>query len=323
MTKPFRFAVMSGSGGPPQAFRDRVRQIEDLGYATFLFNDHVVGPGPAMEEANHAAQDFAAIPAVAVAAEATERLRVGFRVLCVDYHHPVVLAKSMATLDVLSEGRLEIGIGAGWITSEYAAMNIPFDRPGIRIARLSEVIDLLDACFGPEQVAIDGMHAKAAGFDGWPKPVQRPRPPVTVGGGGRKILELAARKADIVGFSVNNAAGKLSSEGPAGATAEVTDGRVAWVRAAAGDRVDDLEFEVGAYFSAVTPNATAAAEAFVGFVAADPASVIAHPHALIGSVDAICDRIIERRERWGFSYITVLDRNVEEFAPVVERLAGT
>lgn len=323
MPQPFRFGIMSAAGGSRQALKDKVQRAEDLGYWSFLFNDHYAGPGPAMQSANHGIQDVAAIPTIALAAEATSTLKVGFRVLCVDYHQPVVLVKELATLDLYSEGRLEAGLGAGWIEAEYEAMGVPFDPPGIRIQRLSDFVDLLDQSFGDGEVAVDGRHGvRASGFEAVPKPVQRPRPPIAIGGGARRILQLAGRKADIVAFNINNATGKLGPEGPSKATAEVTDQRVTWVRDAAGDRFADIQLEIGAYFSFVTDDAHGFAGNYVGFVGPDPESVIDHPHSLIGTVDAICDRIHERRERWGFSYITILDNAMDSFAPVVSRLAG-
>jgi len=323
MAKPFRFGVMTAGAATAAEIRDKARTVEALGYHSLLYNDHYAGPGPAMEAANHGPQPIAAIPAVVVSAEVTSTLVVGFRVLAVDYHNPVVLAKELASIDLLSEGRLEIGMGAGWITSEYEAMGIAMDRPGVRIARLGEAIDVVRAAMGDGLVEVHGeTGVRASGFEGTPKPVQRPCPPIAVGGGGRKVLELAARKADIVAFNVNNRAGKLSADGTRESTADATLEKIGWVREAAGARMDDLELEIGAYFSTVTNDPKAVAGELSGYFGLDVDDVLDHPHALIGSVDAICDLIRERRERFGFSYITVLDHNAEAFAPIVERMTG-
>jgi probable F420-dependent oxidoreductase len=321
--KPFRFGVMCSVGTSSADVRDKARRMESLGYYSILYNDHYAGPGRAMEESNHAPQPVASIPAVVVAAEATSTLKVGFRVIATDYHNPVVLAKELATIDLFSEGRLEIGLGAGWITKEYEAMGIPFDPASVRITRLGETIDVIRACMGDGPVDVSGAHGvHASGFEGSPKPIQKPSPPIAVGGGARKVLELAAGKADIVAFNVNNRAGKISPQGTQLSTAEETAKMVEWVRQAAGPRWDDLQLEIGAYFTAITDDAKGVAEALSGYFGLGVDEILRHPHALIGSVDEICATLEERRQRFGFSYVTVLEHDVENFSPVVERMAG-
>jgi probable F420-dependent oxidoreductase len=324
----FRFGLMSRGAPDAKALRAGARKAEDLGYYSVLLNDHYLGPGAALAAANHPVQDMAPIPAAAVIAECTQNLVVGFRVLCVDYHNPVVLAKEIATLDVLSSGRTEVGLGAGWIEAEYAAMGLRYDRPGVRIGRLAETIDVLDQCFGGGPVDVQGQFGvHATGFSAIPQPIQRPRPPLAIGGGGPKVLALAARKADIVAFNMSNAAGKLGPQGPRSATLEQTAAKVGIVREAAGDRFEQLTLEIGAYFTIVTTDALAAARelpaATRGMFDLEPEEVLEHPHVLIGTVDAICDRLVERRERFGFSYVTIREADMETFAPVVARLAGS
>jgi probable F420-dependent oxidoreductase len=321
--RPFRFGVMAKTGGSRRQLIESVRRYEELGYSSFLFNDHYLGSGPAMTAANHPVQDVAAIPAVMLAAEATTTLRVGFRVLCIDYHHPVVLAKELATIDVFSEGRLEIGLGAGWIASEYEAMGIRFDRPGERIARLGEVVDLLRAAYGGGQLDFAGSHGvHAVGFEAVPEPVQRPCPPIAVGGGGRRVLELAAQKADIVAFNLDNRSGAIGPDGARRANAEALKDKIGWVRAAAGDRLPDIELEIGAVISTITDDRHGVAEALGGRFGMDADDVLAHPHAVIGSVDTACEVLQERRELYGISYVLFLESVAESFAPVVERLTG-
>jgi probable F420-dependent oxidoreductase len=324
----FRFGLMSRGAPDAKALRAGARKAEDLGYYSVLLNDHYLGPGAALAAANHPVQDMAPIPAAAVIAECTQNLVVGFRVLCVDYHNPVVLAKEIATLDVLSSGRTEVGLGAGWIEAEYAAMGLRYDRPGVRIGRLAETIDVFDQCFGGGPVDVQGQFGvHATGFSAIPQPIQRPRPPLAIGGGGPKVLALAARKADIVAFNMSNAAGKLGPQGPRSATLEQTAAKVGIVREAAGDRFEQLTLEIGAYFTIVTTDALAAARelpaATRGMFDLEPEEVLEHPHVLIGTVDAICDRLVERRERFGFSYVTIREADMETFAPVVARLAGS
>jgi probable F420-dependent oxidoreductase len=324
----FRFGLMSRGAPDAKALRANARKAEDLGYYSVLLNDHYIGPGAAIAAANHPVQDMAPIPAAAVIAACTERLVVGFRVLCVDYHNPVVLAKELATLDLLSGGRTEVGLGAGWIESEYAAMGVRFDRAGVRIGRLAETIDVLDQCFGGGPVDVQGeFGVHATGFSAVPQPVQRPRPPLAVGGGGPKVLSLAARKADIVAFNLSNAAGKLGPQGPRSATAGQTAAKIQVVRSAAGERFDQLTLEIGAYFTIVTDDALAVARqlpaATRGMLDLAPEELLEHPHVLVGTVDQICDRLVERRERFGFSYVTIREADMETFAPVVARLAGS
>lgn len=299
-----------------------VRRAEDLGYDTLHLADHYFGPGPIEAETGHPVQTLAAIPAMAMAAEATKRIRVGCRVLCVDYHLPAVLAKELATLDLLSEGRLEIGLGAGWIEAEYLAMGVTWDRPGVRLERLEEVIDLLDAHFGGDEIDVAGRHVRVHGYRGVPRPLQQPRPPIMVGGGAERVLRLAGRRADIVSLNFDNRSGRIGPDGVGRSTAAATDQKIAWVREGAGDRFDHLELEIGAYFVMVGFSAAAANESLSATLGLSPAALLDHPHVLAGSVEEICDHLQARRERYGISYVTVPARALADFAPVVERLAG-
>ena len=199
--RPFRFGVGPGAIalGSAGTWRDFARRIEDLGYATLSVGDHLVGGhGP--------------VAAIAAAAEATTRLRVGALTFCNDYRHPVVLAQEAATLDLLSDGRLELGIGAGWMRADYERAGIPLDPAGERVERLAEAITVIKGCFAGEPLTFDGAHYRIDGHVGRPAPVQRPHPPILVGGAGPKVLTLAARKADIVGLNVNLRAGHLGPE---------------------------------------------------------------------------------------------------------------
>jgi probable F420-dependent oxidoreductase len=321
--RPFRFGVQSFSAGSGDEWRDRARRAEDLGYAVLSLADHFIGPGPAQEATSHPPQELAAVPAIAVAAEATTRLRLGCRVFCNDYRHPVMLAKEAATLDLFSEGRFELGLGAGWLAGEYAAAGIPFERAGLRIAKLAETVSLTKLLMAEGQVSFAGEHYRVAGFEGRPKPVQRPHPPIMIGGGGERVLSLAGREADIVSFNFNNRSGVIGPDGVQTSTAELTAEKVAWVRRAAGTRFADIELEIGAYFTFVGDHADAMAEGMGNAFGLSAADMRAHPHALFGSADTICDELARRRETYGISYVTVGDAQMEEFAPVVARLAGT
>jgi probable F420-dependent oxidoreductase len=321
--RPFRFGVQSYTATSPTEWKEKARKAEDRGYSCFHLADHYIGPGAAIASTGHPIQGLAAVPAIAVAAEATSRIRVGCRVFCIDYHHPVVLAKEAATLDFFSGGRLELGLGAGWLEAEYRAMDIPFDPPIERIGRLAEVIAIVKAHFSPGEVAFHGRRWTIEGFEGVPTAVQRPHPPIMVGGGGRRVLELAAREADVVSLNFNNRSGVIGREGVGSSTAEATAKKMLWIRNAAGDRAGVFDVEIGAYFTFVTADATALAAGLGSQFGLSAEDMRRHPHALIGSIDEICDELVRRRETYGINYITVNDGASEAFAPVVARLAGT
>jgi probable F420-dependent oxidoreductase len=322
MARPFRFAVQSYSAPDATTWRERARRAEALGYSALHLADHFLGPGPALTASHHPLQDLAAVPAMAMAAEATETLRVGCRVFCNDYRHPVMLAKEAATLDLLSGGRLELGLGAGWLRGEYEAAGIPFDPPGRRIERLAESVSLLKALFSGAPVAHVGHHYQVSGFTGAPRPLQRPHPPLLIGGGGRRVLELAAREADIVSLNFDNRAGVLGPDGVRSGGAEATAEKIRWLREAAGAHFDSLELEIGAYFTFVTDAPEAMAGGVGRAVGLSADAMMRHPHALFGSCDALCEELERRREHYGISYVTVGDAALEAFAPVVARLTG-
>ncbi len=319
MTHPFRFGVQSYSCESPADWRNQARTAESLGYSAFHLADHVIGPGPALAATNHPVQGIAALPAMVVAAEATSTIKVGCRVLCADYRNPVMLAKELATLDYFSGGRLEMGLGAGWLENEYHAIGVPFDRAGVRIDRMVETLAVIRACFGSGEVNVTGDHVHAVGFEGVPKPVQA-HVPLMIGGGSKRVLGIAGREADIVSLNFNNSSGKIGPAGVGSSTAELTLEKVGWIRNGAGERFDTIEIEIGAYFTVVTPKRAETLAAMAPMFALTPEQLAEHPHALVGSVDSICDQIHERRLAYGISYITVGAANMAAFAPVVERL---
>ena len=319
MNKPFRFGVQSFAPATAPAWREQARRAEDLGFSTFSVADHVIGPGPALAATNHPVQTVAVIPAMAVAAEATSTIRIGSRVLCVDYRQPVMLAKEAATLDFFSGGRLELGIGCGWLAGEYAAMGVPFDPAGVRLDRLEEVVGLLRASFAGGELDVAGEHVHAVGFTAVPVPARRP--PLMIGGGSERVLGIAGRQADIVSLNFDNSSGKIGPAGVGSSTAAATARKIEWIRAGAGDRFADLELEIGAYFTVVTEDASTV-ESMAAMFELSPAELADHPHALIGPVGAICERLEERRERYGISYVTFGAAAMESVATIVERLAG-
>jgi probable F420-dependent oxidoreductase len=322
MPRPFRFAVQSFSAPSAKAWRERARRVEALGYSALHLADHFLGPGPALAASNHPLQELAAVPAMAAAAAATETLRIGCRVFCNDYRHPVLLAKEAATLDLLSDGRLELGLGAGWLRGEYEAAGLRFDPAPARIGRLEEAVGLLRALFSGEPVAHAGPHYRVSGFAGAPRPVQRPHPPFMIGGGSRRVLALAAREADIVSLNFNNRAGVIGPDGAASGTADATARKLRWVREAAGARFAALELEIGAYFTFVTDRPEPIAEGLGKALGLSAGEMMRHPHALFGTPGAICEELERRREAYGISYFTVGDNAIDAFAPVVARLGG-
>ena len=318
--KLFRFAVQSFNAQSGEDWANQVRQAEQLGYSAFHLADHLIGPGPALDKTNHPVQNLAAVPAMAYAAAVTERIRIGCRVFCIDYHNPVVLVKSAMTIDLLSGGRLEFGLGAGWLAEEYAAVGLSFDPPKERIDRLADVLEGVKAFRGEGCANIANGALCWRDFEGIPKPVSKP--PIMIGGGSPRVLRLAGREADIVSLNFNNRAGVIGPDGVQKSTEEETRRKVGWIREGAGERFDELEIEIGAYFTVVVEDPAPVLAGFAQMFGLPEAEVAKHPHALIGNVDAICDELQRRRKLFGISYVTVGADVMQAFAPVVERLAG-
>jgi probable F420-dependent oxidoreductase len=316
---PFRFAVQATNAAGGREWRDTVRKVEDLGYSTLFLADHYLGPGPAQKVARTPRQDLAPISAMAAAAAVTESLRIGCRVFCIDYHVPAVLAKEAATLDLLSDGRLELGIGAGWSETEYNAMGLTFDRPVRRIAKLAEVVSLIKAHWEGEQLDYAGQQVQVRGYAGRPRPVQRPHPPIMIGGGGSRMLAFAGREADIVSMSsVPFVARDAEGLDPQTVAAR----RIDVVRTAAGDRYSRLEIESSPYFTAITDDPEAALANAASSTGISPDVLREHPNVMIGSLETVVEMLYSRRDSLGVNYVTVQRSQIEAFAPVVDRLSG-
>jgi probable F420-dependent oxidoreductase len=311
--RPFRFGVSVHDIKDRKAWIELARQVEDLGYSTLLMPDHL-------------GEQLSPLPALVAAADATSTLRVGSLVFDNDFRHPVMLAKEAATLDVLSQGRLELGMGAGWMKGEYERAGIPFERAGVRIARLAESVQIVKGLCGDDPVHFTGQYYTVDGQQGFPRPVQRPHPPIHIGGGGQSLLSLAAREADIVGF-LPRARPDGQGQDLADATPEALDEKIGWVRAAAGARFDDLELGILVAQVFTTQEREQAAQFIAGTLAAgydvSIETILQAPYVLIGSIDQICDDLQARRQRYGISYINVFENSLEALAPVIERLAGT
>ena len=320
MAKPFRFAVQSFNAESGEDWAEQARQAEAFGYSAFHLADHILGEGPALSRANHPVQNLAAIPAMAYAAAVTSTIRIGCRVFCIDYHNPVVLIKSAMTIDKLSNGRLELGLGAGWIKEEYAAIGLKMDEPAVRIDRLGDVIEGVKAFRGDGLADVSNATLQWKEFAGDPKPVGPA--PIMVGGGSPRVLRLAGREADIVSLNFNNRSGMIGPDGVQLSSEAETQKKLRWIREGAGERFDDIEIEIGAYFTFVMDDPSPVLGQFAQMFGLSEEDMASHPHALFGSVDAICDELERRRELHGISYVTVGRDNMESFAPVVERLAG-
>ena len=236
---PFRFGVQMSSAPDGETWRRQARRAEAIGYSTISAADHLD-------------DQFAPVPALVAAADATSEIRVGLMVLCHDYRHPVVAAKEIATLDVLCDGRLDVGIGAGWQTSDYQHAGIPMDAAGLRIERTAEYLDVLEALWADGPATVDGRWYHVRDLDGRPKPVQSPRPPLVLGGGGRRMLSLAAERADVVALNIKMVSGTIDHTAGPSATAEATDRKLAWIAEAAGDRFDDLVIQTRLHLAMVT-----------------------------------------------------------------------
>lgn len=324
--KPFRFSLQSFNTDSPANWRNLIQKTEDLGYSTFYLADHFLSEGPALESTFHPPQMLGAMPAIAMALEQTSTLRVGARVFCNDYRHPFMTAKEAATMDYLSEGRLEFGIGAGWIKNEYEAVGLPFDEFPERFSRFAEFVHAYKAFMSGEPLDLDGDFIKWQGFHGTPAPAQTPWPPLMIGGGSKKILEFAGAEADIVSLNFNNRAGMLGPDGMSSGLAAATQKKIEWIKNGAGDRFADIELEIGAYNTFVTDHQEPTAAAIGEALGMSTEDILTHPHCLIGSIDFICEELERRRDAYGISYIAVIDDGennmVEAFAPVVKRLAG-
>jgi probable F420-dependent oxidoreductase len=320
VSKPFRFAVQSFNADSGAGWADKVRKVEDLGYSAFHLADHILGPGPAIEKTNHPIQTLAAIPAMAYAAAVTSRIRIGCRVFCIDYHNPVVLIKSAMTIDLLSDGRLELGLGAGWLQEEYAAIGLGFDSPGARIDRLADVLEGVKAYRRDGMADVHNATLQWRDFSGVPKPLSKP--PIMVGGGSPKVLRLAGREADIVSLNFNNRSGVIGPDGVRSSSEDETQRKIGWVREGAGERFDDLEIEIGAYFTFVMDDPSPVLGNFASMFGYSEDEMRRHPHALFGSVDTVCEELQRRRAMHGISYVTVGEDAMVPFAAVVAKLAG-
>ena len=298
---------MMDAGTSRAQWRDRGRRMEGDGPSTLHATDH-------FDRA-----PISPLLALAAAAQVTSRIRLGTLVLNNDFRQPAVLAKEIASLSVLCDGRLEIGIGAGWMDDDYDVSGIVREPAGRRIDRLGGTLELLRALSGGGAVDLDAPGVAVRDLRNVPDLVAPLR--LFVGGGGRRVLTLAGRTADVVGINFDVREGKLGAHATASASADATDEKVGWVRAAAGDREPLLHLV--AYWSEVTEDPQAAAARRITALGLDltPDQLLASPHALIGPKGAVLERLAELRERWGFGYVSFYEQDLPSMLPVLDRLA--
>lgn len=327
MVRPFRFSITApplqpSLPAPDRVWVDEVRRIEDVGITTLVAVDHFTG--------GHGTEPMVALTAAAIVTS-TLRLRTG--VLGNDYRHPVLTHRMAATLDVLSGGRFDLGIGAGWMTSDYEAAGIPRDRPGIRVSRLEEAIAVIKGLFGPEPFSFEGEHYRITALDGTPKPVSRPRPPLLVGGGSPRVLRIAGREADIVNVSANLEPGVLGAHAVVDFAADRVAEKLTWVAegaARSGRTLDEIELGIDHWLVKVTGSdaeATAFCERMAAQFGITGPDLAASPAVLVGTTGAIAEKLRADRDRFGFSAVH-LDAgtplgNLDDLLPVVAALAGT
>jgi probable F420-dependent oxidoreductase len=308
--RPFRFGVEEHRAASATEWREKARIAESLGYSTLFLPDHF-------------GDQLSPIAGLMAAADATTTLRLGSLVFDNDYRHPIVLAKEAATLDLLSEGRFEFGLGAGWMTSDYEQTGIPLDSPGTRIERMAESLEIIKHFFAGGSVSFTGKHYRINGVEASPSPVQKPHPPIILGGGGRRMLSLAGREADIVSINYKLTEGRVNRNLVRTGLAEATEEKLSWVKEAAGDRFSQIELCATVFVASVTDDRDGVAAAFAAGIGSEVSEVLEMPHFLIGSIDQMIEDVQARRERFGISYVVLPDSATESLAPLVERLTGT
>ncbi len=307
-SKPFRFGVNTWAASSSREWIEKARRIEALGYSTLFMPDHL-------------ADTLSPFSALAIAAQAAPTLRVGPFVLNNDLRHPVVVAHEVATLDLLTGGRVELGLGAGYADEEYRQAGFRFERGRVRVARLAESVSIIKRLLSGETVSFTGDHYTIAGHRVETLPVQRPRPPILIGGNGRELLTLAAREADIVSFT--------GATFPPGGRPVQLSGfaendfveRIGWVRSAAGQPLPEMNILVQHVVVEETPRK--AAEVLAShFPRLTPNVALESPFVLLGPLEHLVETLEARRERWGLNYVVIFERALADFAPVVARLAG-
>jgi probable F420-dependent oxidoreductase len=306
----FRFGVQLTGADSRNAWIDKARRAEGFGYSVVTIVDHM-------------GDQLAPMPALTALAMSTTSIRVGTMVLANDWRNPLLVAREAATLDWLSNGRLELGIGAGWLTTDYEQLGIPYDRPGVRVERMMEGLTLIRDLLSGERVNHSGRYYRLTNASCFPRPVQKPHPPIVVGGGSRRLLTFAGQLADVVNVHTNlGAEHVVGDQSRADISSKAASRRFGWVREGAGGRLQQIELGLRIFAASVTerPEATAAELGRRWQLGAT--ELLDSPYALIGSVDGITDGILKRRREFGATYYTWNEPEMEKMAPIVRRLAA-
>jgi probable F420-dependent oxidoreductase len=308
MTHAFRFGAKATRAASATEWTDLAKQAEDLGYASFQIDDHF-------------GNQLAPVPAIMAAAAATSTILVGPHVAGIDFRNPVLFAKEAATIDLLSDGRMLLGLGAGWSKDDYAIAGIEQASASVRIERLGEAVQIMRGLWGEGAFSFSGQHFQVAEVDARPKPISSI--PILIGGGGKKLLTLAAQSADIVGINPTIVARSINPRSMATAAADVVDEKIAWVEEAAGDRFGEIELQLQLFKTQVTDDPGPVIDGLAKAFGLPPEVVATAPFFQIGSVAQIKENLIAMRERWGISYIVCQNDGTQALAPIVAELAGT
>lgn len=310
--RPLRFGTHLNWAESASQFCERARRAEGLGYATFTVADHLD-------------RQYACLPALVAAGTATSTIRVGPLVVGNDYKHPVVLAKELATADLFLDGRLQVGLGAGWLRDDYVRSGITLDSARTRIARLEESLMILKGLWSGEVFSFDGEYYSVHDLEGSPVPAQKPHPPLMIGAGGKRMLSLAARHADIINITVNQNSG-IRDVGTVMASAGnqargINQQRIQWIRQAAGERFDQIELGALCFVVPTDDRQSVVRERAQAFGIAE-SDLLDSPQWLIGNPDEMVADLFRRRDELGISYIIFFDHMADPMAPIVAELSG-
>ncbi len=309
-SRPFRFGALVAQVETRQQLKETARRLEDARFSTLLLTDHL------------GEERLTAIPALVSAADATTSLRVGTIVLNNDLRHPAVLAGEIATADIMTDGRFELGIGAGWEKEDYDRSGIQLDPAKVRIDRLEESLEILNSYFTEESVTFSGNYYTITDMPTVPRAVQKPRPPFLIGGGGRRILTVAGRWADIIGVHLPAKKDGTGQDFSA-STVQDVEKRITWIKNAAGDRMSSIELAQNVFAVTVTDDRSAAARQVAERFGVSEEIAMESPYFLLGTEEQISTQLRQNRERFGISYLIIPERLVDSLKPVVEDLAGT
>ena len=308
--RTFRFGVQLTGAESRDAWIEKAKRAESLGYSVVTIVDHM-------------GDQLAPLPALTAVAMSTTSIRVGTMVLANDWRHPLLVAREAATLDWLSNGRLELGVGAGWLTTDYEQLGIPYDRPGVRVERMMEALPVIRDLLSGERVTHSGPHYRLTNATCFPRSVQKPHPPIVVGGGSHRLLTFAGQLADVVNVHTNlGAAHVVGDQSRADISSEAARRRFDWVREGAGSRLQQVELGLRIFAASVTDRPESAGAELGRRWEVSAADLLGSPYALLGSVDQITESLMKRRQEFGATYFTWNEPEMEKMAPIVKRLAA-